>query len=161
MRSNPLLSMVFAIIFMAACNQGLAPPDKPTGFEGTIYYSNWDSAGSVVNLKLVVCKNYPPADIVSEVLSGEAKAYPPELSQSLPINMDSTAYTMEIEAGYYEYIIVAQQFGNNVYEDWRAVGQYDITPQDSLPAPVTIKDGEILESIDIFVDFEHLPIQPF
>jgi hypothetical protein len=45
--------------------------------------------------------------------------------------------------------------------DWRSAGQYDITPQDSLPSAVMIESGVTLEHIDIYVDFDNLPIQPF
>jgi hypothetical protein len=155
------LTLFLSLLIIIACNKGLAPPDKLTGFSGTIYYSNWDSAGTINNLKLVVFKNYPPDDIVSEVLSGDAKAYPAELAQSLPLNIDSTSYTMNIEVGYYEYIAIAQQYGDNLYTDWRAVGQYTSSPQDSLPAPITITDEFVITDINIYVDFNNLPPQPF
>lgn len=103
-------------------------------------------------------RNFPPGNILEEVLTGSAVFSPPDLDTSLPIWVDSTAYSIELDPGEYEYIVVAQQFGE-LY-DWRAVGQYDTTPEDSLPTPVTVPANTFLEQIDIQVDFDNLPIQP-
>ncbi|MBN2424555.1 MAG: hypothetical protein JXR46_14045 [Calditrichaceae bacterium] len=156
------ISGIFLLsLFFISCNKGLEPPHNLTGISGTIHFTNWNSAGTIHNLKLVVFRTFPPEDIVSEVMSGEAQAYPPDLTQSLPVDVDSVAFTMELGSGYYAYITVAQQYGSNVYEDWRAVGQYDTTAEDNLPTGVQVNEGSILEGINIYVDFENPPPQPF
>ena len=70
---------------------------------------------------------------------------------------------MDLPAGYYAYVVVAQQYGEVVTEDWRAVGQYDTTGTgtDSIPTAVTVLENNIMENIDIEVDFYNLPPQPF
>jgi hypothetical protein len=42
-----------------------------------------------------------------------------------------------------------------------AAGQYDTLLTDDLPTPITVQAGEILENINIRVDFDSLPPQPF
>ena len=77
----------------------------------------------------------------------------------MPQFVDSTSYGFSIASGTYEYVVVAQQYGG-LFE-WRAVGQYDITPEDSLPSPITVSPNSYLENINIQVNFDRLPIQPF
>lgn len=154
---------------MFACDHGIDPgepednstPTNPTGIEGKIYYQNWPPLDSLYNLKLVVFKNYPPGDIVGEVTGGSAIAYPEVLDENLPYNVDSTNYTLELSSGIYEYIAVAQQYGPYLFLDWRAVGQYDTTLQDSIPTAITVIDDSMLSKINIYVDFDSLPGQPF
>ncbi len=152
------------IFFVISCDHGIKPPDLPeqkTAISGTIFYTNWPVADSLQNLKLVIFKIFPPADIVSEVIAGNAIAYPENLTENLPYNQDSTIYEMELEPGDYAYVVIAQQFGADVFNDWRAVGQYDTTLADSLPSSLTVVQDSVLKNIDIYVDFKNLPIQPF
>jgi len=154
------------MVLLWSCDHGLKPVDEPeiikyTGLSGTIHYKNWPPQDSVLLLKLVVFKKYPPVNIVSEVLAGSAITYPEELAEGLPYQADSTEFEMQLEAGRYEYICVAQQYGNNIFMDWRVVGQYDITLQDTIPTAVTVAADSMVSGINIFVDFDSLPPQPF
>ncbi len=155
--------ILIVIIGLPACDHGIAPPTEvlPVSgkINGTISYRNWPDLSTIRNLKVVVFTKFPPGNILEEVINGKAVVYPPELNESLPQGVETTAYTMELPAGTYEYVVVAQQFGG-LY-DWRAVGQYDTTPQDSLPTAIVVTGGSDIGNIDIPVDFDHLPIQPF
>lgn len=153
------------LFFLRSCDHGLEPPAEEatssiTGISGTIYYQNWPPPDSLFDLRLIVFKTFPPQNILSDIINGNAIVHPPLDSTSLPYFVDSTAYRLELKPGRYEYIVVAQQFGPNIYSDWRAVGQYDTTP-DSLPTAITVQEGELLQKIDINVDFRKLLIQPF
>ena len=106
-------------------------------------------------------RTFPPENIVNDILGGNASTYPPALSEGLPINVDSTHYEVELENTTYAYITVAQQYGPDVFSQWRSVGQYNITAGDSLPTAVTVIKDSILQNIDIFVDFNNLPVQFF
>lgn len=159
-QSNIILGL-FVLLISYACDHGIAPEPEQTGIRGTIYYKNWPPPEQIVNLKLIVFKDFPPGDIVTEVLSGEAVVYPEDLETSLPVNVDSTRFLLELEAGIYDYIVVAQQYGWNLYSDWRAVGQYDTTVEDSLPTSISVIQDEVLTDLYIYVDFDSLPIQPF
>jgi hypothetical protein len=159
----PLFVFSSCIFILFDCDHGLAPADSETktGIAGTITYEdNWPSADSLKNLRLVVFKKYPPTDIIVEILTGEAFVYPPIDTISLAFNVTSQEYMLELPSGTFEYVAVAQQYGDNIFSDWRAVGQYD-TDSDSLPTPILLEKNTFLENIDINVDFENLPIQPF
>jgi len=159
----PLVVLSVCVFLLFDCDHGLAPTDSETktGIAGTItYQDNWPPADSLKNLRLVVFKNFPPQDIIVEILTGEAFVYPPIDTTSLAFNVSSQDYTLDLPIGTYEYVAVAQQYGDNLFTDWRAVGQYD-TDSDSLPTSILLEKNLFLENIDIHVDFEKLPIQPF
>jgi hypothetical protein len=152
--------------FLFACDHGINPEEakenvtKSSGISGTIYYQNWPQ-DNLLDLRLVVFKNYPPADIVGEVTSGEAIAYPDISMGSLPFYTDSTNYQVVLEPRLYEYIVVAHQFGPAIFFDWQVVGQYDTTLQDTIPTSIQIFSDSIISGINIYVDFDSLPGQPF
>ena len=165
MIKQAILLFVVILFLFFSCNHGLTPveenPGDLTGISGTIFYSSWSAADSIYNLRLVVFKNYPPANILTEVLTGQAIVYPALDQEGLSHPVTSTEYQLELAPGSYAYVVVAQQFGPNVQRDWRAVGQFDTTVSDSLPTAITIGEGELLKNIDINVDFTKLLPQPF
>jgi hypothetical protein len=131
-----------------------------TGISGTIFYENWPT-DSLRDLRLVVFKYYPPDSIKNEILGGRAFVYPGLTKKGLPFNVDSTNYIHELDPGEYGYVVVAQRYGSDVLADWRAVGQYDTVPADVEPSAVTVIADSLLYDIDIYVDFDNLPPQPF
>jgi hypothetical protein len=159
-----ILTFIFTIIFLTIeCNHGLSPSDAAiiTGISGIITYEdNWPPADSLLELRLVAFKKFPPQNVIVEVLTGEAIVYPPIDSSSLNLNVNIQQYLMELPPDTFEYIVVAQQFGSDILNDWRAVGQYD-TDSDSLPTAIIVEENDLFQNINIHVDFENLPIQPF
>jgi hypothetical protein len=159
-----IIVYVFIIAFYS-CEHGLKPlennqPQK-SGISGTISYINWPSADRLFDLRLVVFKLYPPENIFDELTAGRAFVYPAIGDESLPFFADTTTYMMELDPGYYEYIAIAQQYGSNLFTDWLAAGQYDTLLFDQSPTPITVQSGLLLEDINIQVDFDSLPHQPF
>jgi len=154
---------VFYLIgILSTCDHGIGPKESLQGFSGTIYFENWPEQSSLVDLRLIAFRNFPPGNIFNEITQGKAEVYPPLGSpDNLPFYADSTTYTMPLDTGVYEYIVVAQQFGPNITTDWFAVGQYDTTLYDTIPTAVEIFQSSILSDINIFVDFDSLPGQPF
>jgi hypothetical protein len=153
------------LVSIYSCDHGLKPiePDQieKTGISGTIYYTNWPPADSLFDLRLVVFKIYPPENIIDELSAGRAYVYPAIGEESLPFFVDSMSYIMELNPGYYEYITIAQQYGPNVFTDWLAAGQYDTLFSEEVPTPITVNSGELLEDLNIWVNFDSLPPQPF
>ena len=154
----------FLLISIYTCDHGLHPPTESssakTGISGLILYNNWPPADSIFELRLVVFRDFPPTNIVAELLNQRAFVYPALADSSLPYFVDTTSYILELTADTYEYIVVAQQYGPDLYADWRVVGQYDTNP-DPLPSSVTVKKGELIENININVDFANPPNQVF
>ena len=169
---KPLMNFIFTGLILATmiflfCDKGASPTDnnqtpQVSGVSGTVYYKNWPSPDSLKNIRLIVFKNYPPTNIVSEILSGQAVVYP-ALGDTvgLPFNVDSTNYEFELDPGTYAYFVVGWQYGANLYNDWLAAGEYDTSPGDTLPTPLVISKNQILKNIYIQVNFDSLPYQPF
>ena len=151
------------ISLLNQCDHGLELPPLRTGISGTIYFQNWPPADSLRDLRIVAFRNFPPNDIFTEITSDPPRAfvYPTIGSNGLLFNVDSIEYVFELQPDIYEYIVVAQQYGPDVLADWQAVGQYNTTLTDSLPSAIEVKQDLLWEKINIYVDFDHLPIQPF
>jgi hypothetical protein len=159
-----VIFFIFLFLF-CTCDHGLKPAEEnqsqKSEISGTISYINWPPADSLYDLRLVVFRRYPPGDIFGELGEGRAHVYPAIGQDGLPLYVDTTAYVMELDPGYYKYVAVAQQYGSNPFADWLAAGQYDTLLTDDLPTPINVISGELLEEINIQVDFDDLPPQPF
>ena len=66
------------LLFLLSCDHGLKPTEAGTliyeepGFGGTVYFKGtWPD--TVYDLRVVAFRNYPPSDIINEVLGGKAK----------------------------------------------------------------------------------------
>jgi hypothetical protein len=155
--------LLFLLCLQTSCDHGLKPPEARTGISGVIRYQNWPPADSLIDLRLIVFNNYPPGDIFFEITSGRAVVYPPLGPESLPFYVDSTEYFVDLAPGRYEYVVIAQQFGENLTSDWWAVGQYDTTGsgRDSIPTSIDVVENTVLDLIDIDSDFKNKPPQPF
>jgi len=165
-RQSVWFQAICLCIFFLSCDEGLAPsptPAHPFGaFSGTIQFVNWDSAGTVVDLRLVAFRTFPPNDILQEVIQGRAFVFPPlGAGQLVPVGTDSLNYTVMLSAGDYQYITVAQQFGPDVMTDWRPVGQYDLDSNLAVPSLITVVSGDTVIDVNIFVDFDNPPPPPF
>jgi len=161
---NRYLLILTGLIWLLGCNQGLSPEaagPSISGISGTLYFKNWPPVDSLFDLRLVVFKTFPPENILEAVVNQEAFAYPPiTQKEGLPLNVPKIDYVMELPPGRYEYIVVAWQYGPNVFSDWRAAGHYG---SDNNPNPTTvdIQEGKLLNNIDIYVDFKNPPPSPF
>jgi hypothetical protein len=159
-----IVTLILGYIF-PSCDHGLKPGNADNnsegGISGYISYQNWPSADSLYDLRLVVFRHYPPNDILGEVISGNAIVYPDLNESNLPFYKDTTYYSIQLEPGTYEYVVVAQQYGMNLTTDWLAAGQYDTLLTDPLPTKIHVESGNFLSDINIQVDFNHLPVQPF
>lgn len=161
MKNQKIIFTIFLLVILLACDHGIAPKPAQTGISGTIYYKNWPPLEQILLLKLIIFEDFPPENIIDEVIGGRAIIYPENLPTSLLLDVDSSFFLIEMDTGTYDYVVVAQQYGPDLYNNWRAVGQYDTTPQDSIPTRLTVNQDEMLNNINIYVDFDSLPIQPF
>lgn len=161
-RSWLMLAAVVLLLFASACeDHGLLPPTEMTipGFSGTLHIrGTWPPQDSVRDLRVAAFRNYPPKDLLSEVLGGSAV-----FSDGLPHGMDSIAYRVQAEAlrGVFAYVVVAQNYGPDPFQHWRAVGVYTVSGDVRAPSPIDVGGGRFLRDIDITVDFIDLPPQPF
>jgi hypothetical protein len=144
------------ILALSACDHGLEPPPaaKP-GFGGRITYKGkWPAVDSLVRLALVAFKHYPPTNILNDVLSGDA-VYDTALTR----NVGFQDYQFYAEPTRFEYVVVAQQYGPDIFSQWRVIGVYSDDPTQVTPLAVTVTAGTFVSGIDITVDFNYPPPQ--
>jgi hypothetical protein len=156
-------TVIILALLNFGCDKGLAPTEisqgggsVTKGISGTIHFINWPPESTLVDLRLVAFKNYPPGDIVSEVMQGNAQ-YTETLK---PYFSDSLSYTLVLTAatwGSIQYIVVAQQFGPNIQADWKMVGVYYTPDDSSKPGTVNLSADGIVNDINIRVDFLNPP----
>lgn len=153
--------IIWLTILLIQCNKGLSPEPETfpsSGVSGTVFFSHWPPADSLFDLRLILFQNYPPTSIIDEIFSGRAVVFPGINDNfRIPLNIDTFVYLIEAPPTIYQFFAVAQQYGPNISEDWRVVGQYDTTPEDTLPSPVIIEPGQIVENLYIYVDFDSIP----
>ncbi|MEK6571066.1 MAG: hypothetical protein AABZ61_06830 [Bacteroidota bacterium] len=153
------LKIGFALCILwafSSCDHGLElpPPVKP-GFGGRIAYKgNWPPPDSIKLLAVVAFKHFPPTNIVADVLSGEAV-----FDTTLKRKVEFQDYSFSTEPGTFEYIVVAQQYGPDIFSNWRVVGLYTDDPEKIRPKSVVITKETFVPTVNITVDFDHLPPQ--
>jgi len=159
------LWLILIAVFAGGCDEGLKPaaPVIPTGYmSGLIRFQHWPPPDSLVDLRIVAFRVFPPMNIPTEVQLGRVAIYPPLGDTThLPFHVDSTRYGFALQAGEYPYVIVAQRYGQNILADWRVVGQFDLDSILTVPSLVTILENDTTFNINISVDFSNPPPPPF
>ena len=159
------LPLVLLACLALSCDHGLSPEmarasaSETPGFEGTITVtSRWPAADSLMDLRVVAIRVFPPTNILQEYLNGTLL-----FSDKLVLNQDTQTYTLRMPglSGVFQYVAVAQQYAANPFADWRVVGVYTTTGNPAAHAPVDLGAGLFRRGIDITVDFINLPPQPF
>lgn len=144
-------ALLISTLLLINCEGGLEPPLEeinPTGvIRGIVTYSGeWPAADSLEDLRFVPLKSVPQTaqDIFSDL---ENLVF----SEKLDYRVERDTFTVEgVPNGVYVYNAVAQQYGTNIFADWRPVGVY----QDN--DGIIIVNGDTT-SVSIHVDFENLP----
>ena len=153
--------LILISISLAGCSHGISPLTVQPGFGGTIHFtSTWPPSDSVKDIRVVAFYHYPPVDIIGEVLSGAAKVYPPIGGVALPLFVDSLEYKFETDPATFEYVVVALQYGPNLFSDWRVVGAYGYEHGVGKPKEVIIPEDTFVNGINIDVDFKNTPPTP-
>lgn len=165
------------ITHLTACDGGLIPPDEvvPTQIVGTIrYVGGWPPAvnpmtrDTVLNIRVAAFRDFPPQNIVTDVLAGRAYFTPSALSldSSLTRFVDASSYSIIIPennlATEIRYVAVAMLVRSQflVPSSWRIIGVYTITGNQAQPGTIRITPNTIHRA-DITVDFRNPPPQPF
>ncbi|MDH4070450.1 MAG: hypothetical protein OEV30_08500 [Ignavibacteria bacterium] len=167
MKAPNTLLVIPALLLFTACDKGIAPPAAAPSpnlngsFSGTVTFLNWIAADTLYDLRLIAFTVFPPADVIDEVLQGRAVVHPPLGAGLLAMEgADSVVYQLQLAAGTYPYVVVAQQFGPDLFADWKPVGQYDLDSNLTDPSPVVITAGQNVPGIHIKVDFANPPPIP-
>ena len=154
-----LLTLSFLIILISwGCSEGLAPIE-PEYIRGTVRFVNdidsWPPPDSLIELRVVFFQRYPQD---STGIVAEFKYL--EFTDTLETYTDSSTFTYEIIKApiVYEYVAVAQNYG--AWYEWKVVGVYSISGNPEQYSRLEIEEGRSYD-IDITVDFNNLPPQPF
>lgn len=148
------VQLLLLLTISTGCDRGLEPPIEepdPTGvIVGTVTYSGeWPPESELIDLFFVPLPFIPSsvADILSQL--GNLRT-----SETLQRNVDEDEFIVDdIPNGAYIYNIIANQFGKNIFTDWRPLGVY------SENDGVIIVTGDTTK-INIHVDFDNLPPFP-
>lgn len=156
---------VTALILFSACNEGLSPQEaeSKTAITGTIVYkngkTNWPPSDSAKEVRVVCFKKYPPEDVIQTILNGEAFF----TADALPVMVDSSSYSIEFTVTplTLPYIVAALRTGNNFMADWKVIGVYNTSGDQTKPDTIQVLKGKTYKAVNIEVDFNELPPQPF
>lgn len=154
--------IVFLTFFQIACQEGLNPEfgRKEANIYGKLIVvsgiNSWPPPDSALELRIVAFKEYPPKDIIGEIISGNAY-----FTDTLPRFADSISFSLKIDTPPIElkYIVGALRYGSIV--EWKVIGVYTTDTTSKKPAAIYVKKGDAINNINIFVDFYNLPEQPF
>ena len=149
-----LVSAIF--LLLTGCEGGLEPPPpepEPTGaISGTVIYTGEWPPSSEFRELIFVPLPFTPTDfsqVLGEFIRGTLRS-----SDRLQTFVDSEEFFVgELENGVYVYNIIANQFGSDIFKDWRPLGVYKENG-----GLITI-NGDTVE-VTIFVDFDNLPPFP-
>lgn len=151
--------LVFVFLFVS-CQEGLTPLNQPK----TAYISgylivisgkgSWPSPDSALELRVVAFKNFPPKDIINEIVSGNAY-----YSDTLPRFNDSVSFVLKIENPPVRINYLAATLRYGTILEWRVLGFY--SSDGNFTKSLFIDSGDSLTNFNIFIDFYNLPQQPF
>lgn len=146
-------------IYIVSCDGGLNPEVERNAYlTGTVIFlsprEKFPPKDSLKDLRVVAFKEYPPNNILEDVLTGNAYF----TDQSLSYERDTVPFEIKITDPPVElkYIVAAQNYGTLL--QWRVIGVYRIN-QDSI-TKIVVQKGKKYE-IEIQVDWEKIPYQPF
>jgi hypothetical protein len=149
------------LIFLISCQEGLEPKLIPNSYIGGIITfkggsNSWPD--TVTALRVVAFKNDNPEVFFEEIAQGNAYFD----FASLPIRVDSIEWKINIPDPPVElkYIAVALQPTSDILKQI-VVGVYTISGDKTLPSWVKVDIGDTFNNLNIEVDFDDLPPQPF
>ncbi|MFH1940898.1 MAG: hypothetical protein ABIL68_02245 [bacterium] len=147
---------IASILLLASCYQGhgLSPPEETSGIEGRItFIGAWPD--STKEVRIAVLKNFPegmtdPDSLLNFVITNLSS-----LSDPLPMGIDHHDYQLLLDPGHYAWVLVvwlpANLFGI------KELGAYYLDPNNlTLPTPITVLAGVLLQGIDIVADFANV-----
>lgn len=157
-----ILVLILFAIFTSACQEGLDPTQKEEAvISGNVIIvsgrDSWPIPDSALELRVVGFQNYPPQNILDEIINGKAF-----ISDTLPRFVDTIPFKLQIEKPPVEigYLVAVLRYGT-IYE-WKVIGVYsDEMTFERKPKRIYVTKGAKLENININVDFYNLPKQPF
>ena len=160
-------------LLLHGCTGGIDPADYKGNatLRGIVRYvrgagkTNFPPKDSLYDIRVVVFKQIPrDTNLVQTLANGEAFFSASLLDTAYAANVPFEVEIPQSQIGdssmTIRYVAVGQQYGANIFSDWRVIGIYS---KDSLYTPVTVRatPGLLVNGITIDVDFLRIPPQPF
>ena len=156
---------ICTLLIGAGCNEGLNPDSAVVeGFGGTItYISKIPPADSLRDLRVVAVPYYPIDTTFSSILLKVTQGIISYSPATIAAGDSGTVnhYQMVVKPGTYNYVAVVQQYGSDVFTQWKVVSVYGATHGTTAHAVVVVNNNTFIDHINFVVDFYHLPPQPF
>lgn len=161
-----ILISLFTAFVTFNCDKGLSPVSadvNKSGFSGTIIFKgNWPK--DVTRTYLVVFQN--PLISASDFNVLNLKYLSSEITtgvSSFSYNSSIDSSYIQIKAGEYTYIAVAQQKTAELSldrKDWTVAGVYYANDDTTQPGKLIIPQNTVVKNINIVCDFDNPPPQP-
>lgn len=160
------LLFILAILSVAGCSeQGLNPETfKDPGFTGSISFTGTiPPTDSLRDLRVVAVPYYPIDTVFQTLILKIIEGTIPfgENISSLAVSGTIVRYELLVKPQRYPYVAVVQQFGPDVFSQWKVVAVYGLNNSNPVPGSVLVEDGRLTNNINFDVDFHQLPPQPF
>lgn len=159
--------LIFLALFLQnGCDeQGLNPNNVvEPGFGGTIsFVSKIPGADSLRDLRIVAVPYYPIDTLFQPLILKVIDGIIP-FSEDIRLKADSgktIQYEIFVKPQTYYYVAIVQQYGIDVFSQWKVVSVFGHTITNPNPAAISISDGKFTGNINFVVDFYNLPPQPF
>ncbi len=149
-------------VVLISCDYGLEPPKIEQGIAGKIYYKG-NQPEVITAHYLIASKVYRTFKDISEILFLVSVDSISLYDKPLPtVRTDSLDYRFKLSPAVYKYIAIAQAWGDpSVAGNWKIVGVYDLDTTTVTPTEVTVVEGIFNTDLNIYVDYNNLPPQPF
>jgi len=165
MKTIVFFNSIVLVSFFAACNQGLNPNSAvDEGFGGTLTFSSRLPPPDSLRDLRVVAIPYLPIDttfstVLYKITQGIISYSPAQITAA--DSGTTVPYEMLVKPATYYYIAVVQQYGSDVYTQWRVVSIYGYSPSSPEPKSITVEPDHFVKGINFTVDFYNIPPQPF
>lgn len=146
----PIALALAALLSMAGCDHGLAPPEiVPGRIVGTVAYTGpWPPADSVQDLRFVAMR-FMPRDTTDFTNLSQM-----EISDRLDYGVEADSFVLDpVDPGVFVYAGVAQRFDTDILS-WRPVGLIEENGGLFIVGP-----GQETR-VHVDVDFRRLPVFP-
>lgn len=165
MRSITLFSLLVFFILTGCDEQGLNPNDvSEPGFGGTIsFVSKLPPPDSLKDLRIVAVPYFPVDTLFQPLIIKVIEGVIP-FSENMISKADSGttfSYEMFVKPQTYYYLAVVQQYGIDVFSQWKVVGVFGYIPSQINSKTIVVPDGKFVHGVNFTVDFYQLPPQPF
>lgn len=162
-----LFPRIITVIFLlSGCDEHGLNPDNvdESGFGGTIsFVSKLPPPDSLFDIRIVAVPYFPVDTLFQPIILKVLDGVIP-FSENFKQSADSgktIRYELFVKPQTYYYVAVVQQFGIDVFSQWKVVSVYGYGPSDPNPKIIAVEDGKFTRNINFTVDFYDLPPQPF